>query len=616
MLKWIRPGGAVVFAALLLIVGLAWWLLADWLLKIGIEKTGTRIVGAKVELAAADLSFSPLGFHLKKLQVTDPKQPMRNLVELDSTTGNLELLPLLMGQVIVDELSATGVRFHTKRTKSGAIEKRPAKKAPESKPSAADSAKQQTDIGTIKDKFPSVEEIMAKEPLATVKNIKALETQIDTQRKELEQNLAALPDEKKINQYQLRLKETTGGKIESLDDLHDRENKLEKLKDEIRADRDSLVKVRDQIKGAKDSVRNQYNTLKQSPTEDWNRLKARYGFDITGAGNITRLFFGDKAAIWLQRLLSWAIQIHRLLPEKHGEKTPEVIKPARGEGRFIRFSSADPRPDFLVHKALLTLELGAGNENIDGNTTGIEATQIELSVTDATHQPQILGRPMRLHASGKNLENAQHIQIDGVINHVNPENAKDSLQWSLSGWQLADVSLSKESTLPLTLTKARGNLSGTVQLTGRNLAADINASFHNTQWSSTAQENWQGRLFETITTVTQFDVDGQIQGDIDSPKMSIRSNLDEQLKNAITGQLRKAQAELEQKVKSRLNTEIETTAGPYKDHLAFLNNSQDSVDERINQLDEMLKAKLKSAVESQKQKATDQLKGKLKGLKF
>lgn len=600
MLKWIRPTGAIVFLVLVLAIALFWWLLADWLLKTSIETAGTKAVGAKVELAAADLTFSPLGFRLDQLQVADPKEPMQNLVQLDTATGNLELLPLLMGQVIVDELSATGVRFHTKRTKSGAISKAPAK-APTK---ASQQEKKGIDVSTMKDKLPTVDEIMAKEPLTTVEQTNAIQESIKTRRSELEKNVAALPDEKKIKQYEQRLKETTGGDIQSLDELQRREKDLEKLKDEIRADRDALVKARDQVRSAKNEVNDQYNALKQAPADDWNRLKSKYGLTSTGAGNITRLLFGDAAATWLERLLSWSNQIKRLLPSDtgRGEKTPEPITPARGKGRFIHFPTANPLPDFLVRKALLALDLKAGI--------------IELSLTDVTHQPQILGRPMRLYASGKNLKNAQQILVDGVINHVDPQSAKDSLQWSVSGWQLTDVSISKDSTLPLTLTKARTNLSGNVELTGQTLDANIDAAFKNTQWSSPAQEGWAGRVTKTLAGIQQFKLDGKIQGKLDSPQISLRSDLDEQLKQAVAGQLKSEQAQLEQKFKDRLNEEVKKVAGPHQEQLTFLTKTEGTLDQRINQLDEMLKAKLKSAADTKKQEAKDKMKDQLKGLKF
>ena len=111
-------------------------------------------------------------------------------------------------------------------------------------------------------------------------------------------------------------------------------------------------------------------------------------------------------------------------------------------------------------------------------------------------------------------------------------------------------------------------------------------------------------------------MDGQLQGKLTSPQIKLHSNLDDQLKQAVAGQLKSAQADLEKQFKARLNDKITNVAGPYKDQLAFLTDNQNTLDQRINKLDEMLKAKLKSAIDTKKQEATEILKDKIKGLKF
>ncbi|MBW2436060.1 MAG: TIGR03545 family protein [Deltaproteobacteria bacterium] len=598
MLKWIRPAGAIVFLALISAIGLFWWLLADWLLKVSIESGGTKIVGARVELASADLTFSPLGFHLENLQITNPEQPMQNLVQLGQITGSLELMPLLMGQVIIEEMSATGVRVNTERKTSGAVEK----PAAETTTEQADAEKSALDLSAAKEKLPSVDEILAKESLSTLEKTRAFEERIESERADFEKNLAALPDEAKLKQHEKRIKELTESNIKSVEELNQRKQDLDKLKNDIRADRDALLKVRDQLKNAKGDLNQQYDALKKAPAEDWNRLKARYGLNAAGAGNITGLLFGDNAQLWLNRLLAWAEQAQRLLPSGGGEDAPQPVQPPRGTGRFINFAATNPLPDFLVRKAKLGLELAAGN--------------IDLEVNDATHQPDVLGRPMRLHAAGNQLQNAQDIKIDGVIDHVKPGATKDTITWSLNGFKMADVAISKSSSLPLTLTSALANLKGDIEIKGQALAANVNAKFSNANWSSTATEGWTSRVVKSLTSIHQFKLEGELQGNLRSPSLSLRSDLDEQLKQAVAGQLKSAQNELETKFKARLNDEIASMAGPYKDQLAFLTDKESSLDQRVNNLDEMLKAELKSAVDTKKQEAEDKLKDKLKGLKF
>ena len=601
MLKWVRPSGAIVFLILITLISLFWWLLADWLLKTTIETGGTKIVGARVELSRADLTFSPLGFQLTDLQVTNPKQPMQNLIELGKVKGSLELLPLLMGQVIIDELSATGVRLNTERKKSGEVKKAETESKPERTAIEEPNKQSNLNFAAVKDKLPSVDEILAKEKLATLDQIKLFQENIKSQRTEFDKNIAALPDESKLKQHENRITELTGSSIKSVEELRQREHDLKQLKDKLRADRDAIQNMRDQLKNAKSEINTQYSALKNAPAEDWNHVKSRYGLDATGAGNITGLLFGDSAKLWLNRILSWTEQAQRILPSA-SDKTPKPVQPARSKGRYINFATTNPLPDFLIRKAALSMTIPAGN--------------IELTLNDATHQPNILGRPMRLHAEGNKLQNAEQIKINGVINHVNPNETKDAITWSLTGWKMENVSISKSERLPLTLISARANLSGDITIQSQSLAANVKAAFNDTQWNSSATEGWTGRVAQSLASVRKFNLDGQLQGKLTSPQIKLHSDLDEQLKQAVAGQLNAAQVELEKKFNTRLNDKIADTAGPYKDQLAFLTDKQNTLDQRLNKLNEMLKAKLKSATDSKKQEATEKLKGKIKNLKF
>jgi uncharacterized protein (TIGR03545 family) len=223
---------------------------------------------------------------------------------------------------------------------------------------------------------------------------------------------------------------------------------------------------------------------------------------------------------------------------------------------------------------------------------------------------------MRMHAAGSQLQNAEDIKIDGVIDHVKPGATKDTITWSLNGFKMADISISKSSSLPLTLTSALANFKGDFQIKDQALTANVDAKFNNANWSSTATEGWTGRVAKSLKSIHQFNLEGELQGTLSSPSLSLRSDLDKQLKQAVAGQLKSAQSELETKFKARLNDEVASMAGPYKDQLAFLTDKEGSLDQRINNLDKMLKAELKSAADTKKQEAEDKLKEKLKGLKF
>ena len=105
MTKWIRGWGLGAFLVVAAILVCVWIFLVDGWVRYLIEEAGTEAVGAKVELDAADLSLFPAGLTLSRLQVTNPKAPMTNAVEMAKVTMGLDGLHLLRRKVIVEEMA-------------------------------------------------------------------------------------------------------------------------------------------------------------------------------------------------------------------------------------------------------------------------------------------------------------------------------------------------------------------------------------------------------------------------------------------------------------------------------------------------------------------------------
>ena len=104
MTKWIRWWGLGAFLVVAAILVCVWIFLVDGWVKYLIEEAGTEGVGAKVELDAADLSLFPAGLKLTRLQVTNPREPMTNAVEIANVNMGLDGLNLLRRKVIVEDL--------------------------------------------------------------------------------------------------------------------------------------------------------------------------------------------------------------------------------------------------------------------------------------------------------------------------------------------------------------------------------------------------------------------------------------------------------------------------------------------------------------------------------
>jgi hypothetical protein len=110
----------VVLVAVIALAALGYFL-AGWLLKSAIEREGSQALRAELNLASVDLHLFPLGLTLHDVQVTNPQQPLRNLVTIERADAAFAFDELLDRRVVADTVQLRGLRFNQLRLRSGAI---------------------------------------------------------------------------------------------------------------------------------------------------------------------------------------------------------------------------------------------------------------------------------------------------------------------------------------------------------------------------------------------------------------------------------------------------------------------------------------------------------------
>lgn len=113
-----------ILRALLLIVvvlGAAYFLLIDHILKAVIESEGSKALTAKLDVSGVTFHIVPLSIRLHGVQVTNPQQPTRNLVEFAELATPLQLSAIRERKIDIPELRIQGLRFNTTRAQTGAI---------------------------------------------------------------------------------------------------------------------------------------------------------------------------------------------------------------------------------------------------------------------------------------------------------------------------------------------------------------------------------------------------------------------------------------------------------------------------------------------------------------
>lgn len=86
-----------------------------------IVNTCESIFEAKCDIDYVNLKIFDASFYLKRLQIANKNEPMKNLFECEKIVFNFDLTALIKGRFVTEEISITGMQTNTPRTYSGDI---------------------------------------------------------------------------------------------------------------------------------------------------------------------------------------------------------------------------------------------------------------------------------------------------------------------------------------------------------------------------------------------------------------------------------------------------------------------------------------------------------------
>lgn len=180
---------------------------------------------------------------------------------------------------------------------------------------------------------------------------------------------------------------------------------------------------------------------------------------------------------------------------------------------------------------------------------------------------------------------------------------------------LEDYAISKQASFPLALSKARSDMQGEVSFQNGRLSAALHADFLDAAFQTAAGKGFSALIAQAFASIHQFDLDVRVAGTLKKPDISVSSNIDKQLKASIESQVKAQLAQFKAQLEAELNTRLDQYL--QKINIQGFADDQNSLEDKINGLDELLKAKLDDFKEQKKEeakdKAKDAVKDKLKG---
>lgn len=571
MKQMIRWKGFIAFIVVFAVLAVFFMLIADGFVKKAVESTGTRIVGARVDLADTDLTFFPLGLGLSGMQITNPDEPMKNAAEIQQIRFSLNPWHLIEKKVIINEMTITGVRFNTDRRESGAL----TKEAPpeKSREKAEKKSGQAKGVSLPSLSVPDARTILEREELQCVKEIERLEADIKQKEQELREMVRNLPDEEKLENYRSRLNglDDEKGVMGILGGI----TRAKKVKEDIQADLDRIRQAKQEVETTVQTLEKRLKEVAQAPQQDIARLKEKYAISPKGLGNLTRLVFGPAYARWMDRGLYWYEKIKPLLAKAASAKAdqpPEEVPPARGEGVNVRFKEHSPRPDFFVQQADVSVLTD------QGGITG--------SVKDIASDQTITGRPTTWSFDATSLKDIKMLAIKGALDHTNPAAAKDRLHVDANHIRLENVTISESADFPLVLDKGRLDLKVDTTIRGGDLRSDGRFALTAATFSGKPEASMspiQSAITRALSDIPEITVDTSVRGTPENPSMTISSNADSVVQNAVAGIARRETAALEKKLRQKITARTDGRINNLTESINGLEKISRELSQRLDQ---------------------------------
>lgn len=576
-MAFIRWWGLGIFVAIVTLFFLLSWMLLPWVLETLIENKLSRLWGAKIELADVSLSLIPPALSLEHLQITNPENPMRNSFEFKHAHVLINPTALLFGQFHIEHARLQGMQWDTERKKSGALEKK-------KRSYLGKKAKQLTD--KVED-LPEPKKLLESNSL-TVQRIDDFKAFYPAKLKELEQLRKQLPDSDKLKQYQAELKQLTDKKVKNLADFNQRKEQLDSIKKRIRADRDLIKKVRTEHQQALKQTKEKLELIKQGPKDDVQQWKNKFAGQQPELFKLSEMIMDGRAQAYLRQAQHWLDKLQAIKGEEEEKPAPKIGDP----GRFVYFG-AHAKPGFWLKRMDMDAQLKQGE--VDGRLLNL------------TWEQNLIGQPTTLDIKAKDLPRLSNLKLLADLDLRNKDKIKGGATGRFGGYQMQEQTLQQLQNVTL----ASDNVSGDfkAQLQGLQLTMALNSQWRDVSFASTEKAN---ALTRALSQVRSFNALLNIEQGPQSRKVRVKSNLDKQLKNVFKGQLNEKVAEWEKKLKSGLMEKVNTALGEHDSQ--GLQQQEQGLAAQEQDYEELLKAKLDSYKEQQKDKLEGKLKNKLKDL--
>lgn len=614
-----RWKGLIFLAVLIGIILALSLLLTDKWLEKRMENVGTAVVGAKVEIDRLD--FSILGLHMRwdSLQVTNPKNTMKNIFTTGRTNFDLEFAPLLQKKVIIDNIEMTSVTSGTDRTTDGKIEKKVKKK--ETKPNfitktidrleadiAAAPAWQLDDFS----KKVNVDSILKILNITSPQKIDSLQQNLTVTYNYWDSTFAAVNWEKDLTYLKSRVTAINPDQLQTLDGLQSAYTTLNQINGKVDSLETFVTDARNKLTTDLNGTKKQIGQVDDWIKNDFKNALAQAKLPTINKENIAQFIFGGKVVAQATQILG-TINTVRDYAEKFKSDKPKKEKPPRLKGQTIYFTKQRSLPNFWIK-----------NINLSGHTT--RGLQIGGELKHLVSNQKLIGQPTAFDIKGKRGDGAG-LNFLGEFNYLG-DTPMDKFNLNIAAMPMNNVKLSDSPLLPNKIEKGLGNISASLHVGGESLSSEVTfvANKLNFDFGEAPSEKLLDKTVRKIlASASTVDLNVSLKSNDDRTVLGLDSNLDE----LFARELQKIVGEEIQAAGQKIEAEVQKRVTKYKNEFdAYVAQKTATLEAQMKKYEDMLneqkalietkKKELETRIEEEKQKAKkgleDEAKKRLKGL--
>jgi len=581
-----RKKGLVILFFTFLVTVLLSFLLTDRFIERQIEHVLTQSIGAKAELDGFHLNLLNLNAGWNHLQVTDPQDTWKNIIETGKAEFNVATEPLFYGKIIIEEIRLEELRNGTNRETDGKIHEEKQRK-PDEQSIINSTLENMTgqlskntgiDFSRLNKKI-DVNSVIETMDFQTFNKISALRNDITAASDRWKTEWNSIPEtgnrlselKKNIESLKFENLKNAEGFVRSANTLKNSRNEIISLENEFRQKKQALS-------GDISTLETGVQSINKWIDEDIQQAKSKANLPDFNAENISAMLFGEKISAQLQKGFSYLKLAHNYYEKL--SPSEKIESPPRFKGQDITFRNQKAWPRFWIKNLFVS--------SASGEIENDKGIMFSGAINDLTSDQKKTGEPTTIDLKGSKI-NGRSYSILAELNYTEALSGED-ITFDIKGISLANAELGGHEMLPDRIRSGMMNVSSHLNITGGELNGTLNLTGEALQFifNDKAGANQITRIAgEIFQSIDKLDLKLKFSGSPENLKLSMNSSLDDlfssRLNAVIGGEIKKGRAEIEKQVRLKINPEKEKI-------LTFYTAKKGELDSRIAEYETLVAA--------------------------